>query len=173
MYLKIDLTKTETPDWLEDALKLDLDLLALELGDFLKGQGLDKHALLRVSLSFVTQEAIRDYNKRYREIDEPTDVLSFPLWEEHGRFCPPDEWDELPLGDVLISPGYIYKSAKGLNIDYNRETALVIIHGVLHLVGFDHDTDDRERLMWDKQEAILQRYFERIDACDKTNPRED
>ena len=173
MQMKIDLITPEPLDWQKGAADIDLAVLSDVLALVLDRAELAKYKEVTVTLSLVTEETIRDYNKRYREIDESTDVLSFPLWEEDGKFSPPCEWDELPLGDVIISPKFIYRSAQDLNMDYNRETVLVVIHGILHLVGFDHDTDDRECAMWHEQEFILNEYFERVRACNNTNPRED
>ena len=173
MRMKIELIAAEQQDWHAGAADVDLAVLSDVFAAVWNSRELAVYKEVTVTLSLVTEETIRDYNKRYREIDESTDVLSFPLWEDDGKFSPPCEWDELPLGDVIISPKYICRSAQDLNIDYNRETVLVVIHGILHLVGFDHDTDDRERVMWHEQEFILNEYFERIRACNNTNPGED
>jgi probable rRNA maturation factor len=116
-----------------------------------------------VSLSAVSPEDIAALNFRYRKLDEPTDVLSFPLWEEDGRFVPP-QWDSIPLGDVVVCPGIVRRNAERENIGYNSEMARMIIHGVLHLIGFDHDTDGARREMWDMQESVLGKYAERVRA---------
>jgi probable rRNA maturation factor len=113
---------------------------------------------LSVSLSFVPPVDIRGLNARFRGLDEETDVLSFPLWEEEGLFSPP-EWDDLPLGDVVVSPACVSSSAGMANMDYNSEIILVIVHGVLHLLGFDHDTEERRREMWREQEALVREYL--------------
>ena len=105
-----------------------------------------------------TDDAIRELNARYRGLDEATDVLSFPLWEEDGRFVPPPGWEELPLGDVVVSPDFVRADAARENIGYNNEMARMVVHGVLHLVGYNHDTDEQERLMWEIQERIVTNY---------------
>jgi probable rRNA maturation factor len=137
---------------------IDFEALAAQLGVFAEPlvHGCKE---LSVALSFVAPGGIRELNARYRDIDEETDVLSFPLWEMDGRFQPPEGWEDLPLGDVVVSPEYVSGSAKDKNIDYNNEIILVIIHGVLHLLGFDHDTGEREREMWRVQDALVQRYL--------------
>jgi probable rRNA maturation factor len=122
---------------------------------------------LSVSLSFVSPEDIKGLNARFRGLDEETDVLSFPLWEEEGRFSPP-AWDDLPLGDVVVSPVYISRSAGMGNMDYNSEIILVIVHGVLHLLGFDHDTEERRRGMWREQEALVREYLTMTGAAGRT-----
>ena len=106
----------------------------------------------------VSNDAIRELNARYRGFDEATDVLSFPLWEEDGDFVPPRDWEELPIGDVVISPEFVRANAAGENIGYNYEMARIVVHGVLHLVGYDHDTEERKRSMWELQESIVAGY---------------
>ena len=113
----------------------------------------------------VTDDEMRELNARYRGFDEVTDVLSFPLWEHDGRFVPPRDWDELPLGDVVISPDFVRAYAAKENIGYNYEMARIIVHGVLHLVGYDHDTEERRRSMWKLQESI-------VESCERS-ARED
>jgi probable rRNA maturation factor len=114
-----------------------------------------------VALTVASSEMIKNLNASYRGMDEPTDVLSFPLWEERGVFAPPSGWDALPLGDVVVSPEIVRQNAKRENIGYNSEMARMIIHGVLHLIGFDHDTKERYEEMWTIQESILDKYSER------------
>jgi probable rRNA maturation factor len=105
---------------------------------------------------------MRELNFGYRDVDEETDVLSFPLWETENGFEPPAGWDEIPLGDVVISPEYVLKEAETGNIDYNHEIILVMVHGVLHLIGYDHDTKDREDEMFALQNALVRDYFLRV-----------
>ncbi|MCL2684710.1 MAG: rRNA maturation RNase YbeY, partial [Synergistaceae bacterium] len=114
-----------------------------------------------VVVTCVPDDVMRDLNARYRGIDETTDVLSFPLWEEDGHFVPPLGWKEFSLGDVVISPDFVRMNAVRENIRYNNEMARMVVHGVLHLVGYHHDTEERERSMWELQESIVEGY-ERI-----------
>lgn len=115
-----------------------------------------------VSLSFVSDDEIRELNARYREVDEPTDVLSFPLWETDGEFCPPDGWDELPLGDVVIAPEFVRTQAEEAGRTADADTALMIVHGTLHLLGFDHADDAGRERMWAAQDAILEVYVKHL-----------
>lgn len=106
----------------------------------------------RVSLSFVSDDEIRRLNAEYRDIDEATDVLSFPLFEdEHGNFVPPSDWEEIPLGDVVVAPGSVREEG--------ASDELMIVHGTLHLIGFDHDEPEREERMFRAQEEILRAYL--------------
>ncbi len=106
-----------------------------------------------VSLSFLPLERMREQNRTYRGIDEPTDVLSFPLWEEDGEFRPSCALPVLPLGDILICPEYV-RSCTPDEDAFNREMALLVSHGFLHLLGWDHDNDEREAKMSRAAESL-------------------
>jgi probable rRNA maturation factor len=139
-------------------IPLDREILARELEERITGRLLGFEEV-DVCLACVTNDEMRRLNARYRNMDEPTDVLSFPLWEEDGKFSPPESWVKLPLGDVVVSPEFVRQNAERENIGYNDEMVRMIIHGVLHLVGFDHDTDERTGEMWGLQEEILEKYL--------------
>lgn len=148
---------------LENLPDVDIGLLSLIMGEFMVSGAFGDYPEVQVSLSLVSKEEMRALNGQYRDIHEPTDVLSFPLWEDDGMFAPPEGWEMLPLGDVVVSPEYILDYAQGLHAEYEREIVLVLIHGILHLLGFDHDTGEKERrLMWKEQEALRETYFDRI-----------
>ena len=112
---------------------------------------LENYAEAEVSLSFLDSAEMREVNKQYRGIDEPTDVLSFPLWEEEARFAPPD-FGMLPLGDIVIC----LEEAEREHTPMARMEAfcLVLAHGFLHLLGWDHDTPEKEKIMWERQELL-------------------
>lgn len=84
------------------------------------------------TIAFVSDRQIKDLNKRYRDFDKPTDVLSFPAEDETGA----------NLGDIAISleRAEVQAHENGLNLD--NEVAQLILHGLLHLCGYDHETDD-------------------------------
>lgn len=119
---------------------------------------------LSVSLSIATVglDAIRDLNRTYRGVDAPTDVLSFPQWEEDGRFEPPNGWDDVPLGDVVICPAMVVENARNHGVSSDAEMALMVVHGLLHLLGWDHDTEERESRMWRIQERYRDRLVGRL-----------
>jgi probable rRNA maturation factor len=156
MRLSLDLT-----DDADGNFSLDREALARELGDRITERLLGFEEV-GVCLSCVTNEEMRRLNAQYRNMDEPTDVLSFPLWEEDGNFSPPRSWVKLPLGDVVVSPDFVRQNAERENIGYNDEMIRMIIHGVLHLVGFDHDTDERTGEMWGLQEEIHEKYLSHV-----------
>lgn len=106
---------------------------------------------LEFSVIVVDNEKIHELNKEFRGIDRPTDVITFAL-EDNEDF---PMMDTRVLGDIYIS----LDKAKGQALEYGhsflRELAFLSIHGFLHLLGYDHMKEDEEKIMFDKQEEIL------------------
>jgi probable rRNA maturation factor len=142
-------------------LPLDLEILSREIESALSPILGDINASAAVTC--VSDDVIKELNLRYRLVGEPTDVLSFPLWEERGRFVPPRGWDLIPLGDVVVSPDFVRRNAENENIGYNNEMVRMIVHGALHLVGFDHDAGERGEEMRALQERIVAGYEQHAD----------
>lgn len=94
---------------------------------------------------------IRDLNRTYRQKDTPTDVLSF----QDGTTDPITS--EKYLGDIVISYMNAQQHAKEENHSISDELTLLVVHGVLHLLGYDHLTNSDRGVMWDRQEKILTR----------------
>ena len=86
------------------------------------------------TIAFVSDKRIRELNRQFRGIDKATDVLSFPA----------DETDELNLGDIAISTETAATQAKENGLSFDDEIAQLILHGLLHLSGHDHETDNGE-----------------------------
>lgn len=107
-----------------------------------------------ISLIFLSPQDMKEQNALFREIDEPTDVLSFPLWEEEGRFIPQPQLPVIPLGDILICTEQVLANAQKNGIPFCDELCLVLAHGFLHLLAYDHDTPEREAEMWKLQDDI-------------------
>lgn len=113
------------------------------------------------ALTFLTAAEMQKINMQYRQVDAATDVLSFPIWEnENGLFTPPSDWQELPLGDILVCPEFVNKNAKDNGKCFEQELALVIFHGLLHLCGYDHDTEERRIEMWKQQDEMVFKFME-------------
>jgi probable rRNA maturation factor len=113
-----------------------------------------------VSIAFVSAPDMQEKNYTYRGIDEPTDVLSFPMWEDqNGVFLPPSDWDVLPLGDILICEDVVRENAHQNGTSYVEELYLMVAHGFLHLLGMDHDTEERQQKMWLLQSAICKEWL--------------
>ena len=104
-----------------------------------------------VSVTFTDNEKIRELNAQYRSIDRATDVLSFPLFDEDFE----DE-EELALGDVVLSLEKAEEQAKEYGHSFEREVAFLVVHSVLHLLGYDHETSkEDEKEMFFRQEEIM------------------
>lgn len=92
------------------------------------------------SLHFVSDEEIRNLNRDYRGIDDPTDILTFAI--NDGEAFPQFDEEEKELGDVFISIESMNRNAAFLGVDENEELRRLLVHGILHLRGMDHDTND-------------------------------
>jgi len=106
---------------------------------------------ISVNISFVDEQEITRLNKQYRNFSVPTDVLSF----EAGVIDP--ETGNKILGDIVICIPFVEKQSTFLKNNLNDEIKLMILHGMLHLLGFDHEDDQSKAKMWDYQNKILER----------------
>lgn len=103
-----------------------------------------------VGITLADDDYLRALNKRYRGVDAPTDVLSFGFDEPAGGEAGPDL-----LGDVFISLPRAADQAREYGHGFRREVAFLAVHGLLHLLGYDHDQPGREEAMLAEAEAIL------------------
>lgn len=102
-----------------------------------------------VSVSFVTNKEIRELNKIYRNVDSDTDVLSFPMDDEE------DPEGVIMLGDVILSTQKIIEQAQYFGHSLEREMIYLTVHSMLHLLGYDHMTDDEKEEMRDREKAVM------------------
>ena len=110
-----------------------------------------------VSVTFTDNEGIHELNKKFRQVDKPTDVLSFPLFDFEGDTEEPPI-DEIinNLGDIVISLEKAREQAEEYGHSFKRETAFLCVHSMLHLLGYDHETSEEEdREMRAKQTEIM------------------
>jgi len=115
-----------------------------------------------VVLTFVDDDQIQELNRTYRNMDQPTDVLSFPLMDEGEEeidisFSDMDEMPQEMLGDLVISLERAEAQSKEYGHSLEREVGFLFVHGFLHLLGYDHNDEEEEREMFSRQEDILQR----------------
>ncbi len=114
-----------------------------------------------ITITIVDNKVIQDINLQFREIDEETDVLSFPMLEnKKGNlvYKPYDidyETNTIFLGDIIISYEKIITQAKDYGHSLERETAFLLVHGMLHLLGYDHMTNEDDQIMRNMQNEIL------------------
>ncbi|MDY2777780.1 MAG: rRNA maturation RNase YbeY, partial [Collinsella sp.] len=106
-----------------------------------------------VSVSIVDAEEMRGLNKMWRDIDKPTDVLSF---ECDSPFDEVPEGEEVELGDVILAPEVIAAQAPEFSSTPADEFRLMLVHGILHLLGFDHMDPDEAAEMEARELSILQ-----------------
>lgn len=141
------------PDWLESLAE-----------QVLIAQNASPEA--EVGLVITTQENIRQLNLSYLEEDKPTDVLSFPMIAEPSGnatvqfVAAPD--GHLHLGEVIISYPQAIIQAGEHGHPVNREIAVLLIHGILHLLGYDHDQPEPERQMKERESDILNQIEEML-----------
>ncbi|PTX64868.1 putative rRNA maturation factor [Melghirimyces profundicolus] len=109
-----------------------------------------------VSVTFVEDDEIRKLNRDYRQVDRPTDVLSFPQWEP-GEKWQVEQGAFVPLGDIVISLPQARRQAEEYGHSLEREVGFLAVHGFLHLLGYDHGNEEEEREMFSRQETILSR----------------
>ena len=110
-----------------------------------------------VSLMLVGDEEMAGYNLKFMERPGPTDVISLPI-EELSAGRPPSMMPQGPppmLGDVIIAPGYVRRQASALEVAFEDEVALMVVHGLLHLLGYDHADEAGAEKMEARERDLL------------------
>jgi probable rRNA maturation factor len=113
------------------------------------------------SVTLTDNDNIKELNLEHRGIDKATDVLSFPLIEYVNGEPQIQPWDIDPdsgrilLGDIIISVEKAFKQAQSYGHSIERELSFLAVHGILHLLGYDHETETDEKIMFSLQEDIL------------------
>lgn len=112
-----------------------------------------------LSVTFVTNDRIQEINREYRDKDYATDVISFAL-EEMGEGEIEVTGSDIPrvLGDIIISVQKAEEQAVEYGHSFEREMGFLAVHGLLHLLGYDHETEEDEKVMFDRQRVILDEY---------------
>lgn len=107
---------------------------------------------LELSIVFVSEKTIRQMNKKFRGIDKVTDVLSFPMFDylDRGKLL-----HNNLLGDVVVCPLRAMAQAKEYNVDIDEEMIRLIIHGILHLLGYDHERGKKEAQRMSRVQNML------------------
>jgi len=141
---------------------VDVDAIEAAAAAVLRAEGMDDGDL---AVFITSDEEVRALNLEWRGIDAPTDVLSFAThdtteYQEVIRNAPPDlqALFARALGDVLIAYPYAERQATRFGNSTANELLLLTVHGVLHLLGYDHATPEDEAAMWQRQEEILAAY---------------
>jgi probable rRNA maturation factor len=156
----------------QDGEPVDVDRWVTLARDVLVAEGVRGEAEL--SLLFVDEAAIAELNHRFMESEGPTDVLAFPIddpvasgrWPDAGTAGPdrdePDPADlPLLLGDVVVCPAVARRQASEHAGSYEDELALLVVHGVLHVLGHDHAEPDETSVMQARERELLDRFHHR------------
>lgn len=114
-----------------------------------------ENSKLYISVTLTNPKNIKDINKRYRNIDEETDVLSFPMFEKNEIINISNTDIEEVLGDIIISIERVKVQAKEYEHSFERELAYMIVHGFYHIMGEDHIKEEDKKNMREKEENIL------------------
>ncbi len=140
MELKIYFENEQTKEKVDYELKILVRHAVIEA---LRYEGYDKSA--EVSVTFTDNEKIHELNRQYRNVDRPTDVLSFPLLDaeaEDDGFMPTEL--ESMLGDIVISLEKAREQSEEYGHSFERETAFLTVHSMLHLLGYDHERSEAD-----------------------------
>lgn len=118
-----------------------------------------------VSIAAVSSDKIREINNKYRNIDNSTDVLSFPIFEKYeleniSKLENGKKPKEIELGDIILCIDVIKEHAKEYGTGIYREVLYMITHATFHLLGYDHMVDDEKKVMREKEEKILSKIGE-------------
>lgn len=135
-----------------------MDLMEKVMRQAFEMEGIEKNS--EVCITVVHNDEIRKINRDYRNKDVPTDVISFALTEMTEDELQVINDDDIPnaLGDIIISIDKAKEQAEEYNHSLERELAFLTVHGFLHLLGYDHMTEEEEKVMFQKQEDILNAY---------------
>lgn len=152
----------------ETGAQFDFDpeeVAALVAKEVLRSEGCDRE--VEISLTITNDEGIQELNREFREIDRPTDVLSFPnvSYEEAGDFSVMEGEQEVDLlnpdtgnimfGDIVVNEDRVRSQAQEYGHSTKREFAFLIAHSMLHLCGYDHMEEDEAKVMEKKQSDVL------------------
>ena len=136
----------------EEDLSTDLINLKELLSDFCKRENLNN---VIFNIIIVDEDKIHEINKTYRGIDRPTDVISFALEDDHLMKEPTEI---RILGDIYICIQKVHSQAEEYGHSFKRELTFLAVHGLLHLLGYDHMNKIDEEKMFSKQEEVLKYY---------------
>ena len=112
---------------------------------------------LYICVTLTTPENIHNLNKKFRNVDKETDVLSFPMFEKGEITELKDINHEESLGDIVISIDQVKKQSEEYGHSFERELSYMIVHGFYHLMGEDHIEEEDKKQMRKKEENVLEK----------------
>jgi rRNA maturation RNase YbeY len=112
-----------------------------------------------LGILITTNKKIHEYNKQYRGHDKPTDVLSFPYHTElkAGQKIKPQTEDDKNLGDLIIAPEYVLNDLPRWETTFEKHMQRLLVHGICHLLGYDHIEDEDYKVMHKKELGLLKK----------------
>lgn len=118
------------------------------------------HPRAELSIMAVDRETMAGLNRRFMGHDTPTDVLAFPIEDDPRGRAAQEEGEELPLllGDVVLCPDVAFDNSSGETGDLEAELDLLLVHGVLHLLGYDHQRDSDAERMEKRERELLDEF---------------
>ena len=142
---------------IEIFVQVEEDIKELETVEKVLYSAVEKEKLENVSfnLIIVDNKYIHELNKTYRHIDRETDVITFALEDEDTIVLP---GEDRILGDIYISIDKAREQAKEYGHSLLRELSFLAVHGFYHLLGYDHQTPEEEKIMFSRQEEVLEAY---------------
>lgn len=110
-----------------------------------------------LNIFLTTNKTIRAYNKKYRKKDEATDILSFSYYPnlQPGQRIVPELESDKQLGDLIISLEYVQAATKKLKTTLTKRLEVLLVHGICHLLGYDHVTDEEYKIMQTQEKKLL------------------
>ncbi|MFC0316006.1 rRNA maturation RNase YbeY [Gordonia phosphorivorans] len=136
----------------------------IEVARFALG-AMDVHRAAELSIQLVDNDTMADLHMQWMDLPGPTDVMSFPMDElTPGGRPDADEPGPAMLGDIVLCPEFAAEQAKSQRHSYEHELAVLTVHGVLHLLGFDHAEPDEEKQMFGLQNQILADWYDAREA---------
>ena len=112
-----------------------------------------------VGIWLTTNKTIQKYNRQYRKKDKPTDILSFAYHPDlkPGEQIKPKTEEDKNLGDLIIALEYVQKDAPRWGQTFNERMRVLLVHGICHLLGYDHETDKEYKVMHKKEQFLLEK----------------
>ena len=119
--------------------------------------GLLNYHDFELNIFLTTNKTIRAYNKKYRKKDKATDILSFAYYPDlqPGQRIVPEIENDKHLGDLIISLEYVQAAIKKLKTTLNKRLEVLLVHGICHLLGYDHVTDEEYTVMQAQEKKLL------------------
>jgi probable rRNA maturation factor len=137
-------------------IKLDIDAIKKDVQTILDAL---KYSDFDMGILFTTNATIHEYNKKYRNQDKPTDILSFPFHTtlKAGERIHPKYPEDKNLGDLIIAPEYVMHDLAKWNTTFEKHMQRLLVHGICHLLGYDHIEDADYKIMHKKEMFLLKK----------------